>query len=189
MTLPSVFLKSSSLSWKIICLVACLCFFQQSRADTIQEYAVKAALTLNFARFTKWPEHSTLNHSETINLCIYGDIPIVNTFFPLNNKRVGQKKLAIQIYRLLDTDQQCHIVYVSGTNRKEIAKIFAAVGKQPTLTIGEMNGFTAAGGIINLVTIDNKVSFEVNLTAAHLSQLKISSRLLKLATIVNQPTQ
>jgi hypothetical protein len=53
--------------------------------------------------------------------------------------------------------------------------------------IGEIAGFAKRGGIINLVLEDNKVHFEVNVEAAKEADLTISSRLLALARIVQEP--
>jgi len=49
-----------------------------------------------------------------------------------------------------------------------------------------MEGFTSAGGMINLVMQDNKVSFDINLKSARLAGLKISSQLLRLANTVQE---
>ena len=57
----------------------------------------------------------------------------------------------------------------------------------PVLTIGEMPGFARHGGIINLTLEDSKVRFEVNVEAAKEAELNISSRLLALAKIIQQP--
>ena len=64
------------------------------------------------------------------------------------------------------------------------AKIFAESRGSSTLTVGEAAGFGARGGIINLTRQQNKLRFEVNLDAAARTHLKISSKLLSLATIV-----
>jgi hypothetical protein len=40
------------------------------------------------------------------------------------------------------------------------------------------------GGIINFITVEDKVQFEINSEQAQQHQLKISSQLLKLARIV-----
>ena len=53
------------------------------------------------------------------------------------------------------------------------------------LTVSEIGGFPQNGGIINLVTTaENKVRFEINPDAAERARLRISSQLLRLATVV-----
>jgi hypothetical protein len=45
-------------------------------------------------------------------------------------------------------------------------------------------GFAQAGGMIGLVEAEQGIRFAINLAAARQSNLKLSSQLLKLATIV-----
>ena len=55
----------------------------------------------------------------------------------------------------------------------------------PVLTVGESSQFTRNGGIINFMKKENTVRFEVDLNAAQLARLQISSKLLKVADIVH----
>jgi hypothetical protein len=52
---------------------------------------------------------------------------------------------------------------------------------RPILTVGESETFLRAGGIVNFFMDDGKVRFEINQDAASRAQLRISSRLLRLA--------
>ena len=56
--------------------------------------------------------------------------------------------------------------------------------KQPILTVSDIKGFTAYGGIIQFKLVDNKVRFTINIDAATRAGLTISSKLLSLATVV-----
>ena len=56
-----------------------------------------------------------------------------------------------------------------------------AVRGTPTLTVGETPEFRDAGGIVTFVLDRGNVRFEVNTDAATQNQLRISSRLLRLA--------
>ena len=55
---------------------------------------------------------------------------------------------------------------------------------QPVLIVGESDGFAALGGSVNFIVEANKIRFEINVDAAKQHQLKISSKLLALAKIV-----
>jgi hypothetical protein len=57
----------------------------------------------------------------------------------------------------------------------------------PILTIGETPGFAERGGIIRFTLEDNRVRLEANVEAARQANLTISSRLLTLARIIQQP--
>ena len=56
--------------------------------------------------------------------------------------------------------------------------------RQRILTVADQDGFCQAGGMINLVSVKNRVAFEVNLTATAKARLRVSSQLLKLARVV-----
>jgi hypothetical protein len=49
------------------------------------------------------------------------------------------------------------------------------------LTVGETEGFTESGGMINFVRQVNRIRFQINEVAAKSAGLKISSKLLSLA--------
>ena len=55
----------------------------------------------------------------------------------------------------------------------------------PILTVGETPRFIEQGGIVNFFLENGKVRFEINRSAAERSGLRISSRLLQLAKIVD----
>ncbi len=69
---------------------------------------------------------------------------------------------------------------------KAASRIFASSMNSTTLTVGEATGFAQRGGIINLMREENRLRFEVNVTAAAQTRLKISSKLLALAKIVKE---
>jgi hypothetical protein len=56
----------------------------------------------------------------------------------------------------------------------------------PVLTVGETANFLSEGGMIRFHLEEGKVRFDINLGAADSSHLKISSRLLLLATSVTR---
>jgi hypothetical protein len=55
------------------------------------------------------------------------------------------------------------------------------------LTVGDTDGFAQRGGAINFTLQARKVRFEINPAAAEQAGLKMSSQLLKLATLVSRP--
>jgi hypothetical protein len=56
----------------------------------------------------------------------------------------------------------------------------------PVLTVGETDDFLSSGGMIRFHLDEDKIRFDINLNGAESSHLKISSRLLLLATSVTQ---
>ncbi len=57
--------------------------------------------------------------------------------------------------------------------------------QQPLLTISDIEGFAGGGGIIGLFLAERRVRFAINVGAARIAGLRISSQLLKLGRLVS----
>jgi hypothetical protein len=68
-------------------------------------------------------------------------------------------------------------------DRKEVAALLQNVQQTPVLTIGEGGEFLRAGGLVRFYEAEGKVRFEINAEGAKDAKLRVSSKLLKLATI------
>ena len=64
---------------------------------------------------------------------------------------------------------------------KNLKEIINSVKDHSVLTVGEMEGFLEAGGIINWFVEEKKIRFEINTAAAERAKLEIRSNLLRLA--------
>jgi len=89
----------------------------------------------------------------------------------------------IDVVRFSDGEDcsKCQVLFVGASEKKRLAEILDLVKAKPVLTVGETEGFTEQGGVINFVKKDGKVRFEIDLAAARMAQLSISSRVLSLA--------
>jgi hypothetical protein len=55
------------------------------------------------------------------------------------------------------------------------------VANLPVLTVGDGDTFLDDGGVIQLRTLDRRVRFDISMSAAQHSRLRLSSQLLRLA--------
>ncbi len=86
--------------------------------------------------------------------------------------------------RKLKTRGVVRIVFISSSEKDRFRPILTALRGSGVLTVGDTAGFAEMGGVINFILVDNRVHIEINLDAAKVQRLKISSRLLRLAQIV-----
>jgi hypothetical protein len=149
-----------------------------------KEYAIKAAFIYNFAKFVEWPSES-MSKSETLNVCVLGENPFGLSLKNLEGKEVQSKKFIVRKAKTIENMGQCHIVFVGKSFRNNLSEILAILRGQNVLTVGDMQGFAQQGGMIGFFVKDEMIRFEINLEAAQQTGLKISSKLLKLATIVS----
>jgi hypothetical protein len=73
------------------------------------------------------------------------------------------------------------LLFICPSEKNNINEIIDLVKNQSVLTVADTQEFLDAGGIVNFVIEDNKVRFDVNLTASEKAGLKIRSQLLRLA--------
>jgi len=149
-----------------------------------REYEIKAALLYNFAKFVEWPDEAVPETSAPLTLCILGDDPFGPALESIDGKTIRSRRLVIKRPVTARDVSACHILFISSSEEKHLAQILEVLRTSSTLTIGEMQGFTQNGGIINLAVESNKVRFEINANAADRAGLKISSKLLSLASVV-----
>ncbi|MCP4108698.1 MAG: YfiR family protein [Desulfobacteraceae bacterium] len=167
----------------ICCAVLC----SASEVGAEPENFVKAAFLYKFVKFVEWPAQAFKTPETPVVVCILGDDPFGPALEILKNKPVGKRKLFVIKHKEINKHKESiHIVFVSASEKKRLDSILSRFKGRPILTIGDTEGFAAKGGIINMVKRGGKIGFEINIKAAKHSGLKISSRLLKLAIIVDQ---
>jgi YfiR/HmsC-like len=152
------------------------------------EYLIKAGFIYNFANLVQWPTTAFAQPDSPIVIGILGEDPFgIVLDRVLAGKRVNGRVFLVKRLKSVVDLKECHILFVSSSELAHLAEAIHLVKGMPILTIGEIPGFAKRGGIINLVLEDNKVHFEVNVEAAKEADLTISSRLLALARIVQDP--
>ncbi|GBC62357.1 hypothetical protein DENIS_3329 [Desulfonema ishimotonii] len=146
------------------------------------EYEVKAAYLYLFAKFVRWPEASAPENADYLVIGILGDDPFGPYIDAIeSSKPVRGKPIRVKRFSEPERVEGCHILYVSPSEKKRVGKILKRTAKSNILTVGDTEGFARQGVIINLINVDNKVRFEINLKAARQAGIRISSQLSKLA--------
>jgi len=85
----------------------------------------------------------------------------------------------------LNNAKDYHIIFFNPSEKEQIGSILASLKNTGILTIGDMPGFDEQCGVINFYLKGGKVRFEVNVAASRREGLRISSKLLRLARIVD----
>jgi len=170
----------------IVFTLAMLIWGPNVSAESMQskEYLIKAAFLYNFIKFVDWPSESFKNDAAPINLYVLGDDPFGEALDTIRGKRVKGRRLVIKQVRRVEQIEGAHLLFISTSEKGRVKQILKSLADAPVLTISEMEGFGQNGGIINFITVDNKIQFEINSEKAEQHKLRISSQLLKLARIV-----
>jgi hypothetical protein len=151
----------------------------------LSEYQIKAAYLYNFAKFVEWQSERLKGEDRPIVLGILGRDPFHEALDSLEGKTVKGRRLVVKRFKSVRELEFCHILFVSSSEKDRLQPILTdAVKSWSVLTVGDVEGFTDAGGVIRLFFRKNNIRFEINIEAARQQGLAISSKLLRLADIV-----
>ncbi|HEY9421241.1 MAG TPA: YfiR family protein [Thermoanaerobaculia bacterium] len=151
-------------------------------AQTAGEYDVKAAFLYNFTKFVEWPDGAFPDGS--FRICVLGDDPFGRSLMGLTSQEVAGRKLTVVRARDMEKLEGCHVLFISRSERGRLPEILSEVRDSPVLTVADTRGFLDDGGVINFTLEGSKVRFEISQEAADRARLKISSKLMRLATHV-----
>lgn len=149
------------------------------------EYQIKAAFLYNFAKFIEWPANAHVADAQNFTIGILGPDPFGQDIAVIAGKLVKGKPLRVVRGLTLEELKGCQVLFIGTAAPAELARTLGALKDKPILTVGESEGFARRGGMIHLMTVENKVRFEINAQGAEEAGLKISSHLLRLAKIVS----
>ena len=158
------------------------------RAQLSLEYNVKAALLLNFARFIEWPERAFTSPRAPIEICVFAPNPFGDALDrALDGETVSTRPVAARDVRTAADGAGCHMLFIpEGTESRAAAVV--RNGGPYTVTIGESHRFEEMGGALSFVIEAGRVRFNVNLKPVEERGVRISARMLKLASRVDRAT-
>ncbi len=149
------------------------------------EYQVKAKYLYNFSRFVDWPDQA-FPHSDTPYIIgILGEDPFgIDLDKTVEGKKVKGRNFIVKRFHRIDDLEFCHILFIGVPDQKKSIRIIDKLKETSILTVSERKKFAHDGGIINFITKEKKIRFEINRQAAKNAGINISSKLLKQSNII-----
>ena len=165
--------------------VAAFASVAMAAAAATGEYDVKAAYLLNFTKFVEWPASAFDGADAPIAICVVGNNPFGNVLTELvRGEEVNGRKVVVRHLSEAPAARTCQVVFLAA-GTKEKASIVSALGAG-VLTVGEGDHFLREGGAIAFVVEQKRVRFDIRQSAAEAASLKLSSRLLSVARVVEK---
>jgi hypothetical protein len=157
----------------------------QSAVNTTAEYKLKAALLYKLTRFIEWPPRDGTAASR-FGICVLGRDDFGQSLDELSVRKVGEASIVIHRFKNSGSiGASCQLVFISDSKRAFLGKILRRLKKKPMLTVSDSEGFAVHGGMVQMSLADKRITFKINHRAAKMAGLKISSKLLNIATIVD----
>jgi hypothetical protein len=157
-----------------------------TREPIAREYQVKAAFLVNFVQFVDWPSRAFVDDTTPLCIGVLGEDPFGSALDDLvRGEKADDRALVVRRATAPEPLLDCHLVFVSESEKDRLGGILSVLEGHPILTVGETDGFSRRGGIINLRIHQNRVRFEINPTAGERQGLKLNSQLLSLGMLVD----
>ncbi|MEP7304027.1 MAG: YfiR family protein [Acidobacteriota bacterium] len=170
--------------WACLMMLATLLLPRPVAAQGLTAPKLKAAFVYNFAKFAEWSAEA-LPQGQRLSLCIVGDAALAEALEQaVKGRGIDSHQLTVEVISADGPVQSCHVLYVSGLDRKQTGQLLRAVKSSPVLTISDGVQFAELGGVGQLISEGDHLRMAVNLDATKRAHLKISSKLLGLAQIV-----
>jgi len=171
-------------SWRLahLLLAALLLSPTAAGAEGAVPAALKAAFLYNFAKFTEWPADA----AAPISLCVLDDKEAEDALVRLvSGASINGRTVTVSRAISRDRLRSCHLLYIAANDAATVDAIIGELKGAPVLTVSPGERFTHHGGIVGLLVEGNKMRFAINPETAQRSGVRLSSRLLSLAIIVN----
>ena len=155
--------------------------------QALPEAEVKAAAFYNIVTFTDWPASTFASSEAPLVIGILGQGPIASLLPALvANETWRGRPVIVKQLAAPAAARDCHVLFVARSEQGRWRTIARQIAKRPILTISDFDGFARGGGVVQLGIDRNKLRLTVNLAAARNHGLAISSKVLRLAEVIDE---
>lgn len=156
------------------------------QVNPVPSSEVKAVFLFNFANFVDWPSTSLLSPGEPFIIGVLGENPFGSYLEKsvLNEKKDGHP-LVIKYFSNIEEAKNCRILFINLQSPEQLHHTLMAIKGLNILTVSDAPEFAKSGGMIRFFIVNNKVRFQVNMEAVKDANLVISSKMLRLAEVLN----
>ena len=147
------------------------------------EHEVKAAYLFKFLSFVEWPQAALGGPGAPLVIGVAGADDAAAALEQMSAGRSAQGR-PVEVRRLREGELATgvHMLFLPRALAPRLRELGRAAPVQPLLIVCEWDGALDQGAAVNFVRADSRVRFEVALDAAERRGLRISSRMLAVAS-------
>ena len=174
---------------RLICVVLpfyvfflAVCLFPRSAvAQERDERTLKSAFVFNLTKYVEWP-----SPKDGLAICFVGEGPMGESLETLlQGKSSESRVIHVVLFPKDDSIDQCDVLYIGNAAPKKVRSVLDRIRSKSVLSIADSESFPKDGGMVALVRSGQQIQMQINLEAVQDAKLKISSRVLNLATIIH----
>lgn len=149
------------------------------------EHQIEAVFLYHFTQFVTWPSHAFGQAQAPLVVGVLGEDPFGDYLDRvMYGETVNGRPLEVRRYDAADEAASCHILFVGRDEARRLARILPDLQHRPILTVSDAEDFARGGGMIQFVQERGRIRLRINVEAARVAGLSVSSKLLRLADIV-----
>lgn len=148
------------------------------------DYKAYTLFVYNFMKYVEWPEAQSKGD---FVIGVYGDSPILKELQTLaGSKKLKGRTIVIKLLAKPEDCAGCQLFYIASSKSSAVKLLKEQMKDKPVLIVGEREGLAKKGAALSFVTDDDDaLKFDINKKEIEQHQLKISSSLIALGTVVN----
>lgn len=180
-----------SIRGRLLNLAACLLLIASASAfagGESRKDLIKVAVFYKLSKFVEWPAERFASEGSEFLVGVVGEETLFKlTQYTLREKLIKNRKIVVKHFSApikAEGLKECHALLVGSSEEAQLAEVIREVREASVLTVGDVKDFARRGGIIGLVERNNRLRFEINVSAASRGKLRIQAKLLKLATVI-----
>lgn len=134
------------------------------------------------SQFTSWS--GPLSLSEEVAVCVLGRETLGAGLDALAGRPSGGRRIVVRRFREVASARGCHVVFVGRSERVRLPEVLRELHGAGALTVGAFPDFARRGGMVRLIVEGERVGLEVNRAALGEGNVRLSSRVLRLARLL-----
>ncbi len=177
-------------------LATMLAMPREAGAQTAQQAVeisrqVKAAYLFKFTSYVEWPSGTFADANSPLIIGVIGEDALADELGQVVASRtVNGRALTVRKVRRGDESLNgIHMLFVGRQEKNRLTEMLAGLKGRPILTVTDVDEALAQGSMINFVVTGDRLRFEVALSTAEVSRIKISALMLAAAyKVVKEPS-
>lgn len=185
------FLRLCELRWlyRILPLLLVGCTWAAGHCNaqsSILAHQVKAAMLYKFLAYVEWPPDTFSTPTSPYVIAVAGAAETVEELRHITvNRSIHDRPILVRTVKAQDDLLGAHLLFVGqdvAARKREL--LFKRVARQATVTVTESESGLLRDSVINFRPAGERMGFDISLVTAQQHNLKLSSRLLAVATYV-----
>ncbi len=178
----------------------------QETIDPAKYAKVKAAMILNFVRYTTWPADRFEDNDDglaPVVITLLGEDEMEDDLHDLmHEEKARGRRIEVRRVKRPEPDprtrkvdkekmdefyaslRESHLLFIARSEEKRYLDVLEAIAEDNVLTTSDIQDFAREGGMLGLAVRQGRVAFDANAEVIERSDLEVSSKLLRLANIV-----